>query len=1225
MRIVIDLQGAQTESRFRGIGRYTLAFAKAVARNRGQHEVLIALNGLFPDTIEFIRDEFASLLPRENIRVWRAPGPICQENPNNETRAKAAEFLREAFLQTLQPDVIHVCSLFEGFIDDAATSIGHFDTKTPISVILYDLIPFLNPDQYFVPNPQYEKYYKRKIEDLKRASFCFAISNFSRQEGTTALPEIKNKIVTISTAIDEHFEPKSITEDTAKKLQTKLNISQPFVLYSGGADQRKNLDRLIEAYANLPTKIRVKHQLVFAGRMPENEVLRLKNLANKFGLHQNELVFTGHVSDKELIQLYNLCTLFVFPSWHEGFGLPALEAMACGAPVIGSNTTSLPEVIGFEDALFDPFNVTSIANKINSALQNENFRAQLRNHGLTRSTKFSWDTTAQTAISAWEKIPYVKRQQQWPASTLNYDKLIGALAPLQKATTVPEQLHLSECVARNQSSGLERQILLDVSELCARDSATGVQRVVRTHLKYLLESPPEGFRIEPVYATQTSPYKYARTFTVKFLGLKSTDYVDTSMTWQRGDIFFGLDMQHHVQLAHAEFYQQLVSEGVTLKFLIHDLLPIQYPELFKDSSVKTTHESWLSMIAKTNGAICVSRATANALQNWLTTNSIQSSPAFQIDWVHNGSDIDNSKPSLGLPNDATKVLETLKEKPTFICVSTIEPRKRQEQILDACDSLWNTNLDINLVLVGQQGWNVEKLANRLRNHPELGKRLFWLNGISDEYLTEVYKSATCLIAASVDEGFGLSLIEAAQQNVPIIARDIAVFHEIAGDSAYYFRGDSPQDLASALKNWLALHRKAQHPKPNHMLWSTWKESTETLKRKLLGAGYRPRQLLVDVSELAQRDAKTGIQRVTRKILEEWLRNPPEGYQVEPIYATTTTSYRYARQFKGQALRSTTYDSAAELIDFAPGDVFVGLDLQPAVQVSQRSFYQSLRHQGVKTYFVVYDLLCVLMPEHFPNGSKERFEQWLDVVTDSDGAMCISASVAKELTTWVEKNIKHTNRSFTVEHFHLGADINDIKAATPANEIDAKILHQMRSNPSITMVATLEPRKAHRQVLDAFDLLWESDTKINLIFVGKKGWMVDDLVARIKQHPKLNKHLFWLEGIDDQSLEEIYGSSSGLIIASYGEGFGLPLIEAAQKKLPIIARDIPVFREIAGEHAFYFQTNDAMGLASTIQNWLKLYKAGDHPKSDPIHWLTWNDSADWLKQAICASPRTDTSH
>ena len=72
MRIVIDLQGAQTESRFRGIGRYTLAFAKAVARNRGQHEVLIALNGLFPDTIEFIRDEFASLLPRENIRVWRA-------------------------------------------------------------------------------------------------------------------------------------------------------------------------------------------------------------------------------------------------------------------------------------------------------------------------------------------------------------------------------------------------------------------------------------------------------------------------------------------------------------------------------------------------------------------------------------------------------------------------------------------------------------------------------------------------------------------------------------------------------------------------------------------------------------------------------------------------------------------------------------------------------------------------------------------------------------------------------------------------------------------------------------------------------------------------------------------------------------------------------------------------------------------------------------------------
>ena len=113
MRIIIDLQGAQTESRFRGIGRYTLALAKAIVRNRGNHEVLIAISGLFPETIEHIRAAFDGLLPQENIRVWYAPGPVRERQPENNWRRKAAERIREAFLASLEPDVIFITSLFE--------------------------------------------------------------------------------------------------------------------------------------------------------------------------------------------------------------------------------------------------------------------------------------------------------------------------------------------------------------------------------------------------------------------------------------------------------------------------------------------------------------------------------------------------------------------------------------------------------------------------------------------------------------------------------------------------------------------------------------------------------------------------------------------------------------------------------------------------------------------------------------------------------------------------------------------------------------------------------------------------------------------------------------------------------------------------------------------------------------------------------------------------------
>jgi O-antigen biosynthesis alpha-1,2-mannosyltransferase len=130
MRIVLDMQGAQSESRTRGIGRYTLSFAEALLRNCGQHEIVLALSGLFADTIEPARAAFEGLLPRDNIRVWCAPGPVRDIEPANGGRRRAAELIREAFLASLAPDIVHVTSLFEGFCDDAVTSIGSLVRET---------------------------------------------------------------------------------------------------------------------------------------------------------------------------------------------------------------------------------------------------------------------------------------------------------------------------------------------------------------------------------------------------------------------------------------------------------------------------------------------------------------------------------------------------------------------------------------------------------------------------------------------------------------------------------------------------------------------------------------------------------------------------------------------------------------------------------------------------------------------------------------------------------------------------------------------------------------------------------------------------------------------------------------------------------------------------------------------------------------------------------------
>lgn len=175
-----------------------------------------------------------------------------------------------------------------------------------------------------------------------------------------------------------------------------------------------------------------------------------------------------------------------------------------------------------------------------------------------------------------------------------------------------------------------------------------------------------------------------------------------------------------------------------------------------------------------------------------------------------------------------------------------------------------------------------------------------------------------------------------------------------------------------------------------------------------------------------------------------------------------------------------------------------------------------------------------------------------------------------------------------------------------------------------MVGTIEPRKGYAQALAAFEQLWADDVEANLIIVGNEGWKglpdnmrrtIPDIIDSIRSHPELNKRLFWLEGISDKYLEKIYSSSHCLITASEGEGFGLPLIEAAQHKLPIIVRNIPVFHEVAGEHAFYFDGKEPAALAGAIQDWLALNKSNQHPGSDSMRWLTWRQSVSQLLNAL----------
>jgi glycosyltransferase involved in cell wall biosynthesis len=405
MRIVLDLQACQCVSRYRGIGRYSLAFAEAVIRNAPEHEVFILLNGMFEEATADLTRHFQTMVPPGQILTWRTEGPTAESDPTNRERRERAEDSREEFIASLAPDIVHIGSLFEGFPDSAITSIGAYSGGPPTSATIYDLIPLVYREIYLDSQSEHlRNYYLRKLSYVGRATPALAISEATRRDVIERLQMDPDSVINISTAADPLFRPVAAETYNATDLLGKVGITRPFAMYLGGMDRRKNIVGLVKSWAQLPQHVRDSHQLAVVCEMPEGYRAWLRNIARECGMTPDELILPGFVSDYDLVRLYNLAKACVFPSWYEGFGLPVLEAMACGTAVVASNTSSLPEVVGRADALFDPLEESSIAASLGRVLTDDAFRTSLEAYGLQRARLFSWDITARRSLDAFERV-----------------------------------------------------------------------------------------------------------------------------------------------------------------------------------------------------------------------------------------------------------------------------------------------------------------------------------------------------------------------------------------------------------------------------------------------------------------------------------------------------------------------------------------------------------------------------------------------------------------------------------------------------------------------------------------------------------------------------------------------------------------------------------------------------------------------------------------------------
>lgn len=347
----------------------------------------------------------------------------------------------------------------------------------------------------------------------------------------------------------------------------------------------------------------------------------------------------------------------------------------------------------------------------------------------------------------------------------------------------------------------------------------------------------------------------------------------------------------------------------------------------------------------------------------------------------------------------------------------------------------------------------------------------------------------------------------------------------------------------------------------------------------------PRRVLIDVTPTYLLGGKTGIQRVVREIAK---RSAQSGVAV-PVIVVGNTVRPYC-----------SHPSLPASIDFRPHDKFLMIDAAWQMKATYLDVTRKLAEAGGQLITVVYDVIPLIYPLSVDPAMQTHFFDWFQTfVLKSDAVICISRSAAMELVSCLTCDDPEQGAKPRVGWWWLGADFSDDEtpAAPHVRALDA------RKTPYFVSVGTLEPRKCYPVALDAFERLWQAGMDLRYVIIGRKGWQSEALEKRITSHPEFGRRLIWLDDASDADLRHCYMHARALVYPSLVEGFGLPLVEAGRYGLPVIASDLPVFREIGGAQVRYFQPMEADALAAAIERLLN-----EPRRQEKVQPLTWDDAA-----------------
>lgn len=747
-----------------GLGRYTRELTAALLRRH-------------PELIGGIHCDAERQVPR-TMADFCGHGLVQQHNQ------------RGSVTQYRDPAVYHLMSpLWPVTPADRVLPRGFRGRGHKLIVTLHDLIPLRYPSHYLY-DPAYDHWFRSRLRLIEEADWVIAVSEATRQDAFRFLKLKEDKVRVVYEGVGEQFRPadKPMTELRGELRSRIPGLMDRYIIFAAGtAQHRKNIPGAIEGFAAIPADFRAGTQLVITGFFEPAQRRGFEDLAASCGVG-GRVLLPGFVDDDLLLRLYQGCSLCIFPSLHEGFGLPVLEAMRSGAPVATSDGSSLKELVEMPEARFDPERPSDIARVITQLLSNGTLLGRVKEYGQRRANEFTWDRAAGETADIYNEV--------LESIASPFRQTATSSAPSED--TAPEPKTRISANANRASSAPRVYLSLRGLQGPAWTRHRGWVRYVYDHAARLIQDFPEFIAGLHIGAEAPLPKRLA-----DFSGyglLRTSHRGQGSMRpSERPQIFHIMSVifpEGSVPVSEA-FPPEFSRAPTKLAVTLHDLIPLRFDYEFPpDPRYRADYGASLRLVQQADLVMTNSRATANDAVGFLEVDQ------GRVRVIYGGvSDAFEpaSRPREALLRRLLQLIPAITGPYVLSMLYGMGSRKNMEGLIDAFGRIQQQAPGYQLVLVGHEAGeeNMHRLDERAKR-AGIANRLVFTGVVSDHQLRLLYQACEVFIYPSLYEGLGLPVIEAMACGAPAIISDRPAMNELVEPNDARFNPEDADDIARVM-------------------------------------------------------------------------------------------------------------------------------------------------------------------------------------------------------------------------------------------------------------------------------------------------------------------------------------------------------------------------------------------------------------------------------------------